>query len=108
MLMVRGTAALEAGMWLTRDLFREHPHEPGLANPRFPVQQHHLALAFLDLLPALTEHCHFGFPSDKGRQPTPLGHHLEPGAGGTLAQDIISPEVWITPSHCRHRPRLPQ
>src|SRR5215831_8220411 len=105
--MVGRTVALEAGMRLARDLFGEPLHEPGLADPRFAVQQHHLTLAFLDLLPALAEYRHFCCPSDKGCQPTPLGHHLEPGESHTFPQDVIGPQTLVFPWQWRHRLSLP-
>src|SRR5262249_32244821 len=73
-----------------------------------PRQTSPCPLAFLARPPGLGRRSRFGRPPDKGRQPTPLGHHLEPGAGGTLPQDIIGPEVRITPWQWRHRLGLPE
>src|SRR5439155_22609847 len=87
-LMIGRTATFEAGIRLASDLLREPLHEPRLANARFTVQQYHLPHTFLHLLPALAEYRHFGCPSDKGGQPTPLGHDLEPGERRTLPHDI--------------------
>src|SRR5207244_1081100 len=60
------------------------------------------AHAFLHLLPPLSQHHHFYFPSHKGGQPALFGYHIESGPCVTLPQYTIHYAALVTPREWRY------
>ena len=68
MLVIGGTAVLDAQGGRANDLVLHHLDEARFANPRLPTQHHDLAPARLDLRPALPQQAHLVLAAHQRRE----------------------------------------
>jgi hypothetical protein len=67
-LVIGGTAVLDAPRGHADDLVLRHLHQTRFANPRLPAQHHDVALARLDLRPPVPQEPHFGLAAHQRRE----------------------------------------
>src|SRR5262245_641672 len=75
-LMIGGTAVLDAQRGRADDLVPQHLHGPRFTNPSFATQQHNLASTGLCLRPALAQERHLVLASYQRREAVG-GHGIE-------------------------------